>query len=64
MTTAYLLGLFLNLSSAVCRTMFNRPHWFFGPRHGFGAGGILLVLLIILLLFFGVRFLMDEEKSQ
>jgi hypothetical protein len=44
--------------------MFNRPHWFFGPRHGFGAGGILLVLLIILLLFFGVRFLMDEEKSQ
>jgi hypothetical protein len=64
MTTSYLLALFLNFSSAVCATVFSRPRWFFGPRHNFGAGGILIVLLIILLLFFGVRLLMGEGKSQ
>ena len=63
MTAGYLVGLFLNVS-AVRATMFSRPHWSFGPRHNFGAGGILIVFLAILLLFFGIRFLTGEGKSQ
>jgi hypothetical protein len=44
--------------------MAGRPHWFFGPRHGFGVGGVLVVLFALLLIFLCIRALTNGEKTQ
>jgi hypothetical protein len=64
MTRACIAASLLNFLSVADAATFNRPHWFFGPHHGFGAGGIVIAVLTILLIVFGIRFLMGEGKSQ
>jgi hypothetical protein len=63
MNIAYSLAMLL---SSAARTAFtaSRPHWFFGPRHGFGVGGVLVVLFALLLIFLCVRALTNGEKTQ
>jgi hypothetical protein len=41
-----------------------RGHWFSGPRHSFGAGGVLAVLFLLLLIFLCIRVLVSGEKTQ
>jgi hypothetical protein len=64
MTVVCILASFLNFFPVVSSAIFYRPHWFGGPHHGFGAGGIVIAVLTILLLIFGIRFLMGEGKNQ
>ena len=64
MTTARALSAFQNFPVIAGVTTLSRPHWFFGPRHGFGFGGIVIILLAILLVFFVVSLLTGEGKSQ
>jgi hypothetical protein len=42
----------------------NRGRWFFGPRHGFGVGGLLAVLFAILLIFLCVHLLVSDNKTR